>query len=69
MANSPLIMARNRKSNLELLMPGASGWCRWSGQENSGCTLEAEFGQGAAQLVARVTRARQQGDADRGLSH
>jgi hypothetical protein len=40
-------MARNRKSNLELLMPGASGWCRWSGQENSGCTLEAEFGQGA----------------------
>jgi hypothetical protein len=45
-ANSPLIMARNRKSNLELLMPGASGWSRWSGQENSACTLDTESVQG-----------------------
>ncbi|MBV6498265.1 MAG: hypothetical protein CJBNEKGG_00484 [Prosthecobacter sp.] len=39
-------MARNRKSNLELLMPGASGWCLWSGQENSGCTLDTGSVQG-----------------------
>lgn len=38
-------MARNRKSNLELLMPGSSGWCRWSGQEDSACTLDSELDQ------------------------
>lgn len=38
-------MARNRKSNIDLLIPGAVGWSRWSGQEDSACTLVAESGK------------------------
>jgi len=40
-------MAKTRKPTQDLLLPGSSGWERWTGVEGEPCTLAAEFGQSA----------------------
>jgi len=51
-------MARTRKSNCELLLPGASVWQSWTGLEGASCTATGEFtpeaGAFGRQAVHRV---------------
>lgn len=50
-------MAKSRKPSQDLLLPGASGWERWTGPEGEACTLAAEFGQSAG-VFAKDSSAR-----------
>ena len=44
-------MAKTRKPTHDLLLPGADGWTRWTGSEDTACELAAEFGQSAGVLA------------------
>ncbi len=49
-------MAKTRKPTHDLLLPGADGWTRWIGNEESTCELVAEFGQSAGVFAKETHR-------------
>lgn len=49
-------MAKTRKPTHDLLLPGADGWTRWTGSEDTACELAAEFGQSAGVFAKEMHR-------------
>ncbi|TDU64066.1 hypothetical protein EI77_04250 [Prosthecobacter fusiformis] len=51
-------MAKPRKPSQDLLLPGATGWERWTGPAGGACTLVADYGPAAVGVFGKEAQTR-----------